>query len=108
MNAWFYMVASIVFEVCGTTCLKLSEGLSRWVPGLGVLVFYVLAFGSFAIALRQIELSVGYAIWSGLGTTLITVIGFMFFKEPVTVVKIASIALIVLGVVGLNLGGQHG
>ena len=108
MHAWFYMIASIVFEVCGTTCLKLSEGMSRWAPGLGVLVFYLLSFGSFAMALKRIELSVGYAIWSGLGTAFITVIGFMFFKETVTVVKIASIALIVVGVVGLNLGGQHG
>ena len=108
MPAWAYMIASIVFEVSGTTCLKLSEGLSRWGPALGVLLFYVLSFGSFALALRRIELSVGYAIWSGLGTAFITIVGFMFFRETVTAAKIASIALIVVGVVGLNLGGQHG
>jgi len=108
MPAWVYMSASIVFEVGGTTCLKLSEGLSRWGPAFGVLVFYLLSFGSFALALRRIELSVGYAIWSGLGTAFITVVGFLFFRETVTAVKIGSIALIVAGVVGLNLGGQHG
>lgn len=108
MPAWIYMSASIVFEVCGTTFLKLSDGLSRWGPTFGVLVFYLLSFGSFALALRRIELSIGYAIWSGLGTAFITIVGFLFFRETVTALKIGSIALIVAGVIGLNLGGQHG
>jgi len=55
--------------------------------------------------LKRIDVGVVYAIWSGVGTALIATIGILWFKEPVTLIKIASIALIILGVVGLNLGG---
>jgi len=70
-------------------------------------VFYVFSFAFLTLALKKIDLSLTYAIWSGVGTALIATIGFLYFKEPVTAIKIGSIALIVIGVVGLMLVERH-
>ncbi len=59
------------------------------------------------LALRRIDISVAYAIWSGVGTAVITTIGILWFKEPLNALKLISIALIVIGLVGLNLSGSH-
>ena len=68
-------------------------------------MFYAFSFALLTLALKTLELSFTYAVWSGFGTALIATIGFIYFREPVTLLKIASILLIVMGVVGLNLGG---
>ncbi|MFO7840489.1 MAG: multidrug efflux SMR transporter [Desulfosalsimonadaceae bacterium] len=103
MLYWFYLFLAIVLEVAGTTAMKLSEGFARVLPSIMIFVFYGLSFAGLTLALKKIEVSVAYAIWSGLGTALITAIGLLYFREPVTLIKIASIALIILGVAGLNL-----
>ena len=103
MRYWLYLILAIVLEVAGTTSMKLSEGFSRLLPSVMIFVFYALSFAGLTLALKRIDVSVAYAIWSGLGTALITVIGLAYFKEPATLVKILSIALIILGVAGLNL-----
>jgi small multidrug resistance pump len=103
--SWLYLVIAIVFEVFGTTCMKLSEGFTKLVPSLLLFVFYGLSFGAMTVALKQIEVSVAYAIWSGLGTALIALIGILWFKESVSVLKSASLVLIIFGVIGLNLSG---
>jgi small multidrug resistance pump len=59
------------------------------------------------LALKRINISVAYAIWSGIGTAIITTIGILWFKEPVNALKLISIALIIIGLVGLNLSGGH-
>jgi len=105
MKGWFFLTCAILLEVAGTTCMKLSQGLTRPVPSALIFVFYGLSFASLTVVLKDIEVSVAYAVWSGLGTALIAAIGFAWFKEPLTAVKLASIALIILGVVGLNLSG---
>jgi len=68
--------------------------------------FYALSFVFLTFVLKKINVSVAYAVWSGLGTALIAVIGVIWFKEPMHAIKIASIGLIILGVVGLNLVGE--
>ena len=103
MRDWLYLILAIVLEVAGTTSMKLSQGFSRLLPSVMIFVFYALSFAGLTLALKRIDVSVAYAIWSGLGTALITVIGLAYFKEPATLVKILSIALIILGVAGLNL-----
>lgn len=103
-----YLLLAIALEVAGTTMLKLSEGFSRLVPSVLMIVFYVGSFGVFSQALKKMDVSMGYAIWSGLGTALIAIIGVLAFKEPVTALKVLSLALIIAGVVGLNLGSAHG
>ena len=100
--AWFYLGLAIVLEVAGTTSMKLSDGLSRLWPTLAIFVFYGLGFSALTLALRHIELSVAYAIWSGVGTALIAVLGLLWFGENMTFTKLASISLIILGVIGLN------
>ena len=100
-----YLVLAILLEVSGTTCMKLSEGFTKIVPSILLFVFYSLSFGMLTLALKRIDVSIAYAVWSGVGTALIATIGVMWFKEPVTALKLISLALIIGGVVGLNLGG---
>jgi small multidrug resistance pump len=105
---WLYLVLAILLEVSGTTCMKLSEGFTRLVPSILLVVFYTLSFGMLTLALKKIDVSVAYAIWSGVGTALIASIGVLWFKEPATALKLISLGLIIIGVVGLNLtGGTH-
>ena len=105
---WLYLVLAILLEISGTTCMKLSEGFTRMVPSILLVVFYTLSFGMLTLALKKIDVSVAYAIWSGVGTALIATIGVLWFKEPATAMKLTSLGLIIIGVVGLNLsGGAH-
>ena len=105
---WLYLALAILLEVAGTTSMKLSEGLTRLVPSILLVVLYVLSFAMLTLALRRIDVGVAYAIWSGVGTALIAGIGIVWFREPATVVKFVSLGLIIAGVVGLNLsGGAH-
>ncbi len=104
---WLYLVIAIVLEVSGTTCMKLSEGFTKTVPSVLMFVLYGLSFSALTMALKKVEVSVAYAIWSGMGTALIATIGILWFKEPLTMLKLISLALIIVGVIGLNLGGAH-
>lgn len=103
MSHWFYLILAILLEVAGTTSMKLSNGFSRLMPSILIFVFYGLSFAGLTLALKRIDVSIAYAIWAGLGTALITVIGLVYFKEPATLIKLISIGLIVVGVIGLNL-----
>ena len=94
-------------EVIGTTNMKLSGGFTKTLPSVLMFVFYGFSFAFLTLALKKIDLSLSYAIWSGVGTALIATIGFLYFKEPVTAIKLVSIGLIVIGVVGLALVEQH-
>jgi small multidrug resistance pump len=89
--------------------MKSTHGFTRLWPTLAVLVGYVASFVLLAHAVKTIEVGVAYAIWSGVGTAAIVAIGAVFLGEPLTTVKVAGIALIIGGVVMLNLntGGAH-
>ena len=88
--------------------MKLSEGFTRFVPSVLIFVFYSASFVALTFALKKIELSIVYAIWSGVGTALITAIGILYFREVITALKLISIIFIIIGVVGLSLGeGRH-
>lgn len=106
--SWILLVCAIIMEVCGTTCLKLSEGFTKWVPSVLIFVFYGVSFTLMTYAVKRLDLSLTYAIWSGVGTFLIALIGLFWFKEPFTLLKAVSMALVIAGVVGLNLGGTAG
>lgn len=106
---WFYLGAAIALEIAGTISMKFSQGFTRLTPSILMVVFYLLAFTALNFSLKQIDVSVAYAIWSGLGTAVIAVIGYLYFNESMSLLKAGSIALIILGVIGLNLGGgAHG
>ncbi|MFA5401007.1 MAG: multidrug efflux SMR transporter [Dehalococcoidia bacterium] len=106
--SWVLLISAICMEVCGTTCLKLSDGFTKWVPSVLIFVFYGLSFTLMTYAVKQLDLSLAYAIWSGVGTFLIALIGLFWLKEPFTLIKAISMGLIIAGVVGINLAGSHG
>ena len=105
MQFWLFLTGAIVLEAAGTTSMKLSAGFTRLVPSLLLFAFYAMSFTALTFALKGIDVSLAYTIWSGIGTVLITIIGILYFQEPLTSLKIFSIGLIVAGVVGLNLSG---
>ena len=105
MQSWLYLTGAILFEVAGTSCMKLSEGFTKLIPSVLIFVFYSLSFVGLTIALKKIDVGIAYAVWAGIGTALIAVIGIIYFKESLTLVKVLSLLLIIMGVVGLNLGG---
>lgn len=107
MQHWLFLIVAILLEVAGTTCMRLSEGFTKPVPSVLLFVFYVASLSVLTLVLKTIEISVAYAVWSGLGTALIAIIGFLYFRDSVTPIKVVSIALIIIGVVGLNLSGRH-
>jgi small multidrug resistance pump len=104
--SWFYLIAAILLEVSGTTSMKLSEGFSKKLPSVMIFVFYCLSFVCLTLALKKIEVSVAYAIWSGIGTAVIGAIGILWFRESFSALKAISILLIIIGVIGLNLGNE--
>ena len=101
--AWLYLAGAIVFEIGGTTALKLSDGLRHLRPSLAVVLLYGISFACLAIAMRRIELGIAYAIWSGVGTAVIAAIGIVWFREPASALKLFSLAFVIVGVVGLHL-----
>ncbi|RCJ17382.1 hypothetical protein A6770_34040 [Nostoc minutum NIES-26] len=104
LTSWIYLILAIIFEVSGTTCMKLSEGFTKIIPSILIFVFYGICFSFLTLSLKRLEISVAYSVWSGLGTTLIASIGIIWFRESMTVMKFISITLIIIGVIGLNSG----
>ena len=83
--------------------MKLSDGFAHPVSSLFVFVFYGMSIVALTMAVKHIDISISYAVWSGLGTALMAVIGVFWFGESMTVVKAAALGLIIVGVVGVNL-----
>jgi len=108
MHPVVWLALAIGTEVVATTALKLSDGFTRLGWGAVVVVGYGISFYALAVSLRSIPLGVVYAIWSGLGTAAIVVIGYFVFGEVLGAVKLAAIGLIVTGVVLLNVGPPGG
>jgi small multidrug resistance pump len=98
---------AIVSEVAGTIALRYSEGFTKLVPSVIVVGGYGVSFWLLALVLREMSIGATYAVWSAVGTALIAAIGMFAFGEPATALKVASLGLIILGVVGLNLAGSH-
>lgn len=105
-QAWAILAAAILFEVAGTTSMRLSDGFTRFTPSMLIFVFYAISFALNTVIIRVLGLSVVYAVWSGVGTVLTAAIGIYYFKEPATAIKLASIGLIVIGVIGLHAGSR--
>ena len=102
------LALAIVVEVAATLCLRASDGFTRPLPSALVVVGYLVSFWLLAKVLQEISVGTTYAIWAGAGTAAIALIGMVALDEPVTALRVGSIVLIVVGVVGLNLaGGGH-
>jgi len=103
---WIYLCLAILFEVGGTTSMKLSDGFTKVIPSVLLILFYICSLCFLTLTLKSLEVSIAYAIWSGMGIIIITLIGFMYFNESVSLLKIVAIALIIIGVVTLNMTGE--
>lgn len=101
-QAWTLLAIAITFEVMGTTCMKLSQGFTRPIPSVAMFAFYAMAFTCNTMAIKTLDLSITYAVWSGVGTIATALIGIYYFKEAATAIKLVSISLIVIGVFGLH------
>lgn len=108
MYAWLILTLAIVFEVLGTSSLKFAEGFTKPLASFSSLVFYGLSLWCVSLALRDIELSIAYAVWAGMGLTLIALVGVVYFGEQFTALKTVSFLFILMGVVGLHVSsGQR-
>jgi small multidrug resistance pump len=107
MPAGVLLGLAIAVEVCATLALRASDGLTR--PGLVVAVVagYATSFWLLSLVLRDISIGTSYAIWSGVGTAALAIIGMVALGEAATALKIGSIVLIIAGVVGLNIAGAE-
>lgn len=102
MHPVLWLATAIGTEIVATTALKLSDGFSRLGWAAVVVVGYGISFYALSVALRSIPLGIVYAVWSGIGTAAIVVIGYVLFREVLDAVKLAGIGLIIIGVVMLN------
>ncbi len=103
-----YLSLAIVFEAGWAIAMKLSDGFRKPAPAAATVVMYLLSVVLLAQATKRLDVGVGYAIWAGAGAVLIAAAGIVYFKEPASAIKLGSIALIVLGIVGLGIsGGGH-
>ena len=100
---WIYLSIAIFAEVTATSALKYSEGFSKFFPSLIVILGYGISFYFLSLTLRYFPIGVVYAIWSGLGITLISIIGWIFFKQHLDTATLLGIGLIVAGVMVINL-----
>jgi small multidrug resistance pump len=99
---YLFLALTICSEVFGTTMLKLSGGFSKPRYALFALLFYAGTLACMTLSLKYLKMGLVYATWSGMGITLVTVLGVFAFKEAFTPIKLLWIGLIVAGVVGLN------
>mmetsp|Transcript_13054 Transcript_13054/g.26655 ORF Transcript_13054/g.26655 Transcript_13054/m.26655 type:complete len:153 (+) Transcript_13054:18-476(+) len=96
--SWFLLVLAIFCEAGGTICMKLSDSFANVLPSVMIFVCYGISFTLMPIILRRIDLSIMYAIWSGIGTLATAVAGFCYFGEKVTTTKVSAILVIIVGV----------
>jgi small multidrug resistance pump len=100
---WMYLFIAILAEVVGTSALKAAEGFTKWLPSLIVVVGYGVAFYFLSVSLKSIPMGIGYAIWSGVGIVLISLIGYFVYKQALDWPAVIGIALILVGVLIIQL-----
>lgn len=103
MKSYIYLLGAIIFEVIGSSMLKLSHGFTILLPSIILIISFGLSFSLMALALKTISLSTGYSIWAGLGTAGTGLVGVVFFDEVLSGINIAGLIVIIAGVVIMNL-----
>ncbi|WP_262967324.1 DMT family transporter [Methylobacter psychrophilus] len=103
MMQWIYLAIAILSEVIATSALKTTEGFTRWLPSLLVVIGYTSSFYFLSLTLRTIPLGVAYAIWSGVGIALLALIGWIIYHQALNMMAIIGITLIIAGVIVLVL-----
>lgn len=103
--AWVYLFIAGLLEIGWAIGLKYTEGFTRLVPSALTVISMVASVILLGLALRTLPVGTGYAVWTGIGTVGTAILGIVLFAEPATALRLASIGLIVLGIVGLKLVG---
>jgi quaternary ammonium compound-resistance protein SugE len=103
--AWLYLVIAGLFEIVWAIGLKYTEGFTRLGPTAVTVIGMVVSVALLGVALRELPVGTGYAVWTGIGTVGTALVGIWLFNEPATAVRLGSMALIVAGLVGLKLVG---
>ncbi|MCG1031757.1 QacE family quaternary ammonium compound efflux SMR transporter [Bacillus amyloliquefaciens] len=103
MNTWIILFVAVLGEVVATTSLKLSEGFTKLVPSIVVVVGYAIAFYCLSITLKSIPLGIAYAVWSGLGIVTVSILGWLIFGQKLDTWALLGMFLIISGVLILNL-----
>jgi small multidrug resistance pump len=102
---YLLLAGAILTEVIGTTAMKYSNGFTRLWPSVVTVVGYLISFALLAQTLRSMAVGTAYAIWSAVGAALIATIGIVFLDESASLLRLSGIALVIAGVVVLNLSG---
>jgi len=108
MNKWVILGMAIVAETVATSAMKSSEGFTRLVPSVIVVIGYAIAFYFLSITLKEIPVGIAYAIWSGVGIVLISLVGWIMFGQKLDAPALIGIALIIAGVVVMNAFSKSG
>ncbi|MDO5686097.1 MAG: SMR family transporter [Neisseria sp.] len=106
MNVWMVLLLAIVAEVIGTSLLKMSDGFSRWLPTLGMAACYLFSFYCLSLVLKHMPMGIAYAIWSGVGIVLITLTGWLAFRQALDLPALIGMGMIVGGVIVINVFSQ--
>src|SRR3989304_4290093 len=101
--AWVFLLLAGFFEICFTIALKFSQGFIRLIPSIITVIFIVLSFFSVSQAMKTIPIGTAYAVWAGIGAAGTVVCGIVFFGDSYHIIRLISIFLIIIGIIGLKL-----
>lgn len=101
--AWVYLIVAALFEMGWAISLKYTEGFSKLIPSVITIALVIASFIFLSIAVRDLPIGTAYAVWTGIGVVGVAVFGVLFLKEPADLVRVGSIFLIMVGVIGLRL-----
>jgi len=108
MNKWVILGIAVLAETVATSAMKSSEGFTRLVPSVIVVIGYAIAFYFLSITLKEIPVGIAYAIWSGIGIVLISLVGWIMFGQKLDTPALIGMALIISGVVVMNVFSKSG
>jgi quaternary ammonium compound-resistance protein SugE len=101
--AWMFLLLAGFFEICFTISLKFSQGFSKIIPSIITVIFIVLSFFCVSQSMKSIPLGTAYAVWAGIGAAGTVVCGIIFFGDSYHIIRLVSIMLIIIGIIGLKL-----
>lgn len=107
LKPYFFLLIAILSEVTASTALRATKGFTQLVPSLITVVGYAISFYALSMTLTSIKLGIAYAIWSGLGIILVTILGFVIYNQKLDWPAIAGIVLIIAGVIVIQLFSQE-
>ncbi len=102
-TAWIFLLLAGFFEICFTISLKFSQGFTKLVPSIITVIFIVLSFFSVSQSMKTIPIGTAYAVWAGIGAAGTVVCGIVFFGDSYHIIRLISIFLIIIGIIGLKL-----